>query len=239
MADSRKEPLTLLASKERQRSDDPLSAIRYPLLKWLGRVEYEPTWRAMQALTDERGPGAPDQIWFLEHPPVFTLGMNAAPEHVLAPGDIPLVQIDRGGQVTYHGPGQLVVYPLLDLRRLNLSVRQLVVALENAIIDLAASWNIEAAGRRDAPGVYVDGRKLASIGLRIRRGCSYHGLAFNIAMDLEPFRRINPCGYRGLEVLDLKTLGVDISVERAAHDLAPHLLRALGLPAQGSHLQGG
>ena len=238
MADSRKEPLTLLASKERPRSEDLLSARRAPLLKWLGRVEYEPTWRAMQALTDERGPGAPDQIWFLEHPPVFTLGMNAAPEHILAPGDIPLVQIDRGGQVTYHGPGQLVVYPLLDLRRLNLGVRELVVALENAVIDLAASWNIKAAGRRDAPGVYVDGRKLASIGLRIRRGCSYHGLAFNVAMDLGPFRRINPCGYRGLEVTDLKALGADVSVERAAQELAPRLLRELGLSAENANLQG-
>jgi lipoyl(octanoyl) transferase len=163
--------------------------------------------------------------------------MNAAPEHVLAPGSIPLVQIDRGGQVTYHGPGQLVVYPLLDLRRLNLGVRQLVVALENAVISLAGMWNIPAAGRRDAPGVYVEGRKLASIGLRIRRGCSYHGLAFNIAMDLEPFRRINPCGFRGLEVTDLKALGVETTVERAAHELAPHLLRALDLPAHEVTLQ--
>jgi lipoyl(octanoyl) transferase len=238
IADRQKEPLTLAPSEQRQRSDHPRSAIRDPLLKWLGRVDYEPTWRAMQALTDARDESTPDQIWFLEHPPVFTLGMNAAPEHVLAPGAIPLVQIDRGGQVTYHGPGQLVVYPLLDLRRWSLGVRQLVVALENAVIDLAATWNIAAAGRRDAPGVYVQGRKLASIGLRIRRGCSYHGLAFNVAMDLEPFRRINPCGFRGLEVTDLKSLGVDISVERAAHDLAPHLLRALGMPAPDISLEG-
>lgn len=207
-----------------------LSAVQAPLLRWLGRVDYEPTWRAMQAFTDARDATTPDEIWFLEHPPVFTLGMNAAPEHVLAPGDIPLVQIDRGGQVTYHGPGQLVVYPLLDLRRLNIGVRQLVMALENAIIDVAASWNITAAGKRDAPGVYVENRKLASIGLRIRRGASYHGLAFNIAMDLEPFRRINPCGYRGLEVLDLKTLGVDANVHDVADALAPRLLQRLKLP---------
>ena len=142
--------------------------------------------------------------------------MNAAREHVLAPGDIPVVQIDRGGQVTYHGPGQLVVYPLLDVRRAALGVRQLVMALENAIIALLASWNITAIGRRDAPGIYVDGRKLASIGLRIRRGCSYHGLAFNVAMDLEPFRRINPCGYRGLEVTDLRTLGVIAGAAQAS-----------------------
>jgi lipoyl(octanoyl) transferase len=161
---------------------------------------------------------------------VFTLGMNAAPEHVLAPGDIPLVQIDRGGQVTYHGPGQLVVYPLLDIRRRALGVRQLVMALENGIIALLASRNITAVGRRDAPGIYVDGRKLASIGLRIRRGCSYHGLAFNVAMDLEPFRRINPCGYRGLEVTDLRTLGVELELRTAAELLAPHLLGALGMP---------
>jgi lipoyl(octanoyl) transferase len=231
MADSKKHSLT---AADQRRSDDSPAAMGHPLLKWLGRVDYEPTWRAMQALTDARDQGASDQIWFLEHPPVFTLGMNAAPEHVLAPGAIPLVQIDRGGQVTYHGPGQLVVYPLLDLRRLNLGVRQLVVALENAIIELAATWNIAAAGKRDAPGVYVEGRKLASIGLRIRRGCSYHGLAFNVAMDLEPFRRINPCGFRGLEVTDLKSLGVDISVEGAARALGPHLLRTLRLPGDAS-----
>jgi len=201
-----------------------------PLLKWLGRAEYEPTWRAMQAFTEQRGAETPDEIWFLEHPPVFTLGMNAAPEHVLAPGDIPLVQIDRGGQVTYHGPGQLVVYPLIDMRRRGLGVRELVVALENGIIAMLASRNVVAVGRRDAPGIYVESRKLASIGLRIRRGCSYHGLAFNVAMDLEPFRRINPCGYRGLEVIDLRTLGVSLELRNVAELLAPHLLGALGMP---------
>jgi lipoyl(octanoyl) transferase len=200
-----------------------------PLLKWLGRAEYEPTWRAMQAFTEQRGAETPDEIWFLEHPPVFTLGMNAAPEHVLAPGDIPLVQIDRGGQVTYHGPGQLVVYPLIDMRRRGLGVRELVVALENGIIAMLASRNVVAVGRRDAPGIYVEGRKLASIGLRIRRGCSYHGLAFNVAMDLEPFRRINPCGYRGLEVTDLRTLGVSLELRNAAELLAPYLLGSLGM----------
>jgi lipoyl(octanoyl) transferase len=205
-----------------------------PLLRWLDRAEYEPTWRAMQSFTEQRGPQTRDEIWFLEHPPVFTLGMNAAREHVLAPGDIPLVQIDRGGQVTYHGPGQLVVYPLLDVRRHALGVRQLVMALENAIIALLASWNIAATAKRDAPGIYVDGRKLASIGLRIRRGCSYHGLAFNVAMDLEPFRRINPCGYRGLEVTDLRTLGVSLELHSVAELLAPHLLSALGMPADAT-----
>jgi lipoyl(octanoyl) transferase len=217
----------------------PPAADRPPLLKWLGRVDYEPTWRAMQTFTEQRGPETRDEIWFLEHPPVFTLGMNAAREHVLAPGDIPVVQIDRGGQVTYHGPGQLVVYPLLDVRRSALGVRQLVMALENGIIALLASWNIEAIGRRDAPGIYVEGRKLASIGLRIRRGCSYHGLAFNVAMDLEPFRRINVCGYRGLEVTDLRTLGVSelgvsLELHSVAELLAPHLLGALGMPADAT-----
>jgi lipoyl(octanoyl) transferase len=207
----------------------PPTANRQPLLRWLGRVEYEPTWRAMQSFTEQRTPQTPDEIWFLEHPPVFTLGMNAAPEHLLAPGDIPVVQIDRGGQVTFHGPGQLVVYPLIDVRRSGLGVRQLVMSLENAIIDLLASWNITAVARRDAPGVYVDGRKVASIGLRIRRGSSYHGLAFNVAMDLEPFQRINPCGYSGLEVIDLRSLGVNASVQEVADALSPRLLAALRL----------
>lgn len=207
----------------------PLTANRQPLIHWLGRVEYEPTWRAMQTFTEQRTAATPDEIWFLEHPPVFTLGMNAAPEHLLAPGDIPVVQIDRGGQVTYHGPGQLVVYPLIDVRRAGLGVRQLVMSLESAIVDLLASWNVTALARRDAPGVYVDGRKVASIGLRIRRGSSYHGLAFNVAMDLEPFQRINPCGYRGLEVIDLRSLGVNASVQEVADALSPRLLASLRL----------
>lgn len=203
---------------------------RSPLLKDLGLVSYEPTWRAMQRLTDERDEQARDEIWFLEHPPVFTLGLNGKPEHVLAADDIPVVQIDRGGQVTYHGPGQLVVYPLLDLRRHKLGVRELVMALEQAVIDTAASWGVHAAAKRDAPGVYVDGRKLASVGLRIRRGCSYHGLAFNVAMDLAPFQRINPCGYQGLEVVDLASLGVVRTVKQVIESFAPHLLSALKLP---------
>ena len=203
-------------------------------LRWLGQVEYEPTWRAMQEFTSARDEQTSDQIWFLEHPPVFTLGMNGKHEHVLAPGDIPLVQIDRGGQVTYHGPGQLVVYPLIDVRRLCIGVRQLVVALENAVIAMAAAHGIEAAGRRDAPGVYVDGQKLASIGLRIRRGSSYHGLALNVAMDLEPFSRINPCGFANLRVTQLRALGAPMTTYDAAIALAPHLLRELGLSAEES-----
>jgi lipoyl(octanoyl) transferase len=215
--------------KERERLPEP------PRLKFLGARPYEPTWRAMQAFTDARAADTPDEIWFLEHPPVFTLGLNGNRAHVLAPGDIPVVQIDRGGQVTYHGPGQLVVYPLIDLRRLGLGVRELVTALENAVIRTAAAFGVTAAARRDAPGVYVDGRKLASLGLRIRRGASYHGLAFNVAMDLEPFRRINPCGYANLEVVDLATLAGPRSVPEVARRLAPELCAALGY-AQGPPL---
>jgi len=205
-------------------------AVPRPVIRHLGRVEYEPTWRAMQRFTDERGASTPDEIWFLEHPPVFTLGMNASPAHVLAPGDIPVVQIDRGGQVTYHGPGQLVVYPLVDLRRAQLGVRDLVTALETSVIDLAAGFAIAAHSRRGAPGVYVDEKKLASIGIRVRRGASYHGLALNVALDLEPFRRINPCGYQGLEMTQLSELGGPATLAVAAAALQPILLRALGLP---------
>jgi lipoyl(octanoyl) transferase len=197
--------------------------------RWLGRVAYEPTWRAMQRYTDTRDSGYADELWCLEHPPVYTLGMNADRSHVLAPGDIPVVPIDRGGQVTYHGPGQLVVYPLLDLKRLQLGVRALVTALESALVALAADCGVEAVPRREAPGVYVRGAKLASIGLRVRRGCSYHGLALNVAMNLEPFSRINPCGHAGLAVVDLATLGAVLTPELAARRLVPHLARTLGL----------
>jgi lipoyl(octanoyl) transferase len=207
-----------------------------PVLRWLGCVEYEPTWRAMQRHVDARGSGTPDEIWFLEHPPVFTLGMNSKPEHLLGTGDIPVVQIDRGGQVTYHGPGQLVVYPLLDLARAKLGVRALVEGIERAIVGTVAAWGVDAHGRRDAPGVYVGQRKLASVGLRIRRGCSYHGLALNVAMDLEPFRRINPCGYAGLEMTQLSELGGPADVGAVADALAPRLLAELGFepPAQSA-----
>jgi lipoyl(octanoyl) transferase len=201
-----------------------------PVLRWFGCVDYEPTWRAMQRFVEQRGPAMADEVWFLEHPPVFTLGMNARPEHVLAPGDIPLVNVDRGGQVTYHGPGQLVVYPLLDLDRAGLGVRALVEGIERAIVDTVAEWGIVAAGRRDAPGVYVGGRKLASVGLRIRKGRSYHGLALNVAMDLEPFRRINPCGYPGLEMTQLSELGGPVDTGAVADALAPRLVASLGLP---------
>lgn len=204
------------------------------VIRHLGCVGYEPTWRRMQAFTEDRQPGDPDEIWVLEHPPVFTLGKNASMEHVLAPGDIPLVRIDRGGQVTYHGPGQLVVYPLVDIERLGLNVRELVCALEQAIVRCVAGFGIQAAGDRQAPGVYVEGRKLASLGLRIRRGCSYHGLALNVNGDLEPFGRINPCGYRGLEVTRLADLGVTAGTGAVAAALIPELLEGLGLSASAA-----
>jgi lipoyl(octanoyl) transferase len=199
------------------------------LIHWLGRVDYAPTLEAMQRFTDTRDATTPDEIWLLEHPPVFTLGMAADRAHVLVAGDIPVVQTDRGGQVTYHGPGQLVMYPLLDLRRLGLSVRALVTTLEQSVINLLHPHGIAAQGRRDAPGVYVEGRKLASIGMRIRRGCSYHGLALNVNMDLSPFARINPCGMAGLEVTQLTALGVRGTVREFGEQLASQLMRLLGV----------
>jgi lipoyl(octanoyl) transferase len=200
-----------------------------PVMRHLGLVEYQPTWRAMQRFTEERHSATPDEIWFLEHPPVFTLGVNASPAHLIAPGDIPVLQIDRGGQVTYHGPGQLVVYPLIDLRRAGLSIRDFVSALEHAVIDLAREFGIAAECRRNAPGVYVAGAKLASVGVRVRRGGSYHGLALNVALDLEPFSRINPCGYQGLAMTQLSVLGGPRTVSAAAEALEPHLRRTLRL----------
>ncbi len=209
-------------------ADEAAGGRSAPGVKWLGRVDYEPTWRAMQRLTDERGADTPDEIWLLEHPPVFTLGMNADRAHVLAPGDIPVVQIDRGGQVTYHGPGQLVVYPLIDLKRAGLGVRDLVYALEKSVIAYAATLGIYAETKPRAPGVYVHGAKLASIGIRVRRGASYHGLALNVNMDLAPFKRINPCGYQGLEMTQLAGLGGPDSVRDVAEAFAPWLLAHFG-----------
>jgi len=199
------------------------------VVRELGRQVYEPVWRAMQDFTNTRNESTQDEIWFCEHDSVFTLGLNTAPEHLLAPGDIPVIQIDRGGQVTYHGPGQLMIYPLIDLRRAGLGVRDLVTALEQSVVDLAADYGVEAASRCDAPGVYVDGVKLASIGLRIRRGSSFHGMALNVDVDLEPFSRINPCGFEGLELTDLKRLGADSGLAIVRDKLLPHLLRHLKL----------
>jgi len=197
------------------------------LVRRLGLVEYAPTWRAMQRFTDTRGAATADEIWLLEHPPVFTLGLAGRREHLIAPGDIPVVETDRGGQVTYHGPGQLVAYVLIDLKRRGLGVRELVSALERAVTAYAGELGIEAWPRRDAPGVYTASGKLASVGLRIRRGASYHGIALNVAMDLEPFERINPCGYAGLKMTQLASLGGPQTVAAAMCGLEPRLLEAL------------
>ena len=191
--------------------------------RWLGRVDYRATWQAMREFTDSRAAGTPDQLWCLEHFPVFTQGQRGRAEHVLAAGDIPVVATDRGGQVTYHGPGQLVLYPLLNLQRLGLGPRGLVSRLEQSMIDCLAGYGIGARARADAPGVYVDGAKIGSIGLRIRRGCSYHGLSLNVAMDLEPFARINPCGLQGMRMTQVSELGGPVDVRRVAEDLLPLL----------------
>lgn len=196
--------------------------------RFRGRQDYVPLWREMQAFTDARDESTPDEIWFVEHPPVFTMGLNASQEHLLAPGDIPVVQIDRGGQVTFHGPGQLMVYPLIDIRRANVGVRCLVSALEQSVVDLAAEYGVTAYARKDAPGVYVDGDKLASVGLRIRRGASFHGMAVNVDIDTEPFTRINPCGYAELRMTDLHRQGIDLNLEVTAEKLLPHFLLHLG-----------
>jgi lipoyl(octanoyl) transferase len=181
----------------------------------------------MQAFTDRRNPATPDEIWLLEHPPVFTLGQAGRPEHLLDPGEIPVLQVDRGGQVTYHGPGQLVLYLLLDLRRRRLGVRQLVSLMEQAVVGLLGSYGIGASARRDAPGVYVEARKIASLGLRVRHGCSFHGLSLNVNMDLAPFQRINPCGYPGLEVTQLVDEKGPGEIDQVARDLRCHLDRLL------------
>ena len=176
------------------------------LLRELGQVDYQPTLQAMQDFTDSRTPDTPDELWLLQHPRVFTQGQAGKAEHLLHPGDIPVIQVDRGGQVTYHGPGQWVLYLMVDLRRRHFGVRDLVNLIERSIVMLLAEYGIEARPWPEAPGVYVGGEKIASLGLRVRRGCSYHGLALNVDMDLEPFQRINPCGYAGLEVTSMARL---------------------------------
>lgn len=205
------------------------------VVRELGRVDYHPTWQLMQAFTNQRTPESGDELWLLEHHPVFTQGQAGKPEHLLGLGsDIPLVQSDRGGQVTYHGPGQLIAYILLDLKRLNIGVRALVTAIETSVVDLLASYDICAQAKPDAPGVYVEGRKIASLGLRVRHGRSFHGLAINYDMDLSPFLRINPCGYAGLEMAQLKEL---VSAENLPNlkqfqrDYATMLAQILGYEA--------
>ena len=214
-----------------------MDAVRPALVRDLGRMAYEPVWRAMQAFTDARTDATTDEVWLVEHDPVFTLGQAGKPEHVLMPGDIPVLHVDRGGQVTYHGPGQIVAYPLLDLKRLKVGVREYVNRIEQAIIDTLGDWNIDAARREGAPGVYVAGAKVAALGIRVRRGCTFHGLAFNIAMDLEPFHRINPCGYAGLQVTSMADLGGPSGLDPVKPRLLEHLAVQFGLrlqPAAGT-----
>ena len=208
-----------------------MSALR---VRELGLLPYQPTWQAMQRFTNERGPDTPDEIWLLEHQPVFTQGQAGKAEHVLLPGDIPVVQVDRGGQVTYHGPGQLVAYLLLDVRRSGLGVRELVSRMEASLVDLLAEYGVEAYAKPDAPGVYVGAAKIASLGLRIRNGRSFHGLALNVDMDLEPFRRINPCGYAGLEVVALQDFGGPASMEAVKPVLLAQMARQFGLSLQAA-----
>jgi lipoyl(octanoyl) transferase len=206
-------------------------------LRHLALTEYEPTWRAMQEFTELRDEDTPDELWLLQHHPVYTLGLNGDIRHVIRTTDIPVVKTDRGGQITYHGPGQLIAYVLVDLRRKNLGVRGLVSALENAVIGLLKQYGITGQARRDAPGVYVEGRKIASLGLRVRKGCSYHGLSLNVSSDLSPFSAINPCGYAGLEVTSLTALDVAIQPHEVAAPLIVEIMQTLNyervIPARG------
>lgn len=197
------------------------------IVRRLGRVAYEPTWRAMQAFNASRTPETPDQVWLVEHPPVYTLGLAGRREHLLDPGDIPVVATDRGGQVTYHGPGQVVAYPLIDLRRAGFGVRELVRRLEGALIDVLASYGIEGERRAGMPGVYVKGAKVAAIGLRVARGCTYHGVALNVDMDLEPFSRIDPCGYPGLAATSMAALGAGDKIDAVQQRLGDAIIRVV------------
>ena len=199
------------------------------VVRHLGLADYLPTLETMRRFTAERDESTPDEIWLLQHPRVFTQGQAGKAEHLLAPGDIPVIQVERGGQVTYHGPGQLVAYLMLDLRRKKLGVRELVTAMEQALVDVLAGYGIEAAPKADAPGVYVAGDKIASLGLRVRNGCSFHGLALNVDMDMAPFQRINPCGYAGLKMIQLRDLlATAPSLDEVAQRLEPALRERLG-----------
>jgi lipoyl(octanoyl) transferase len=200
----------------------------YLLIRRLGRRDYLPVYEAMKAFTTARLASTPDELWLVEHPSVFTQGLTGKPTHLLATGDTPVIPVDRGGQVTYHGPGQLVVYPLIDVRRAQLGVRALVTLLEKAVVELLADYGIKAYSRPEAPGVYVNSAKIASLGLRIRRGCCYHGLSLNVAMDLEPFTRINPCGYPGLRMTQLRDLGIVEQLPQISERLLRILVKRLG-----------
>ena len=212
------------------RTPDTLPATSL-VIRDLGRVEYMAAWEAMKAFTAARQAGTADELWLLQHPPVFTLGQAGKPQHLLDPGAIPVIKVDRGGQVTYHGPGQAVIYLLLDLRRRRLAVKELVRILEQAVIDLLAGCGVAAERRPGAPGVYVGGAKIAALGLKVSAGCSYHGLALNVDMDLDPFRRINPCGYPGLPVTQTRDLGIRDSVETIGNRLAQRLISELAARA--------
>ncbi|HEX8593276.1 MAG TPA: lipoyl(octanoyl) transferase LipB [Pseudomonas sp.] len=203
-----------------------------------GLVDYERAWHAMQRFTGERDKEAQDEVWLVQHPPVFTQGQAGKAEHLLLPGNIPVIQVDRGGQVTYHGPGQLVAYLMLDVRRLGFGVRDLVTRIERSLIAVLASYGVTAAAKPDAPGVYVDGAKIASLGLRIRNGCSFHGLALNVDMDLEPFRRINPCGYAGLAMTQLRDHAGPIEFAEVSARLRAQLVKHLDY-AEQTTLTGG
>lgn len=198
------------------------------IVRWLGQQDYSPCWQAQRTFTEQRDENTVDEIWLLEHTPVFTQGQNGKPEHILNAGNIPIVQTDRGGQVTYHGPGQLMVYVLMDLRRKKMNIRELVSALEQAMIDLLAAHHVTANADPKAPGVYVQGKKIGSIGLRVKKGCSFHGIAFNVALDLAPFSRINPCGFANLKMTQLSELTNINSVKAAGRALLPYLQKNLG-----------
>jgi len=205
----------------------PHTTINTPKVKFLGMVDYETTWQAMKRFTEQRTPETRDEIWLLQHPPTYTQGQAGKPEHLLNAPQIPVVQIDRGGQITYHGPGQVVAYLLLDLRRWKLNVRQLVRLMEQSVINILAGYSISASGRVDAPGVYVGDAKIAALGLKIKHSCCYHGLSFNIDMDLSPYDFINPCGYKGLRVTQLKEFDVKASLDQIEQLLAGQLLTLL------------
>lgn len=204
----------------------------YAIVRNLGSQSYLPIWERMQSFTDERNEATTDEIWIVEHKPVFTQGQAGKAEHILMPGDIPVVDVDRGGQVTYHGPGQLMLYSLINIKRAKLGVRHLVNALENAVVNLLKDYAIEAYAKPDAPGVYVDQKKVCSVGLRIRKGCSFHGLALNVNMDLSPFQRINPCGYAGLEMVDCAQLNGPQTITQASTQLVDHFCDLVGIQSK-------
>lgn len=198
------------------------------IIRSMGQQDYQACWEAMRQFTHNRDESTSDEIWLLEHAPVFTQGQNGKPEHILNPGTIPVIKVDRGGQITYHGPGQLVAYTLIDVKRKKLTIRELVTVLEKSVIELLREFNVQAVAKCDAPGVYVNHEKICSVGLRIKKGCSYHGLAFNVAMDLEPFSRINPCGFSQLKMTQLSALCDTVEMDKTSQKLVDYLVTNLG-----------